>query len=132
MRRLVWTIVVCAGLMTSAAACGGPASTITKSAVGPNRPVSDITTGNVSGLGTVLVDGQGYTLYLFVPDDHSSHSVCTGTCAIEWPPLTLPKGTSSPTAGPGVVASLLGSTLRTDGSVQVTYNGWRCIRGLTT
>jgi predicted lipoprotein with Yx(FWY)xxD motif len=87
-------------------------------------PVYQVRTGTVPGLGTVLVDGQGLTLYLFVPDKQSGHSTCAGTCAQAWPPLLLPSGVSSPTAGPGVNASLLGTTKRSDGTVQVTYNRW--------
>ena len=34
---------------------------------GPQK-VYEVHTGTVKGLGTVLVDGQGMTLYLFVPD----------------------------------------------------------------
>jgi predicted lipoprotein with Yx(FWY)xxD motif len=86
--------------------------------------MSEVTIGRVSGLGAVLVDGQGFTLYLFVPDDHSSHSVCTAICAIEWPPLLLPTGTSAPRAGHGINPALLSTTTRSDGTVQVVYNGW--------
>lgn len=82
----------------------------------------------MAGLGTVLVDGKGDTLYLFVPDDHSSHSRCAGICAAAWPPLVLPPGVTSPRAGQGVRTSLLGTTLRTDGTRQVTYNGWPLYR----
>jgi predicted lipoprotein with Yx(FWY)xxD motif len=110
-------------VLAMVSSCGGPVTTAPKSSVGPNAPSYEVTTGQVNGLGTVLVDGQGFTLYLFVPDAHSSHSVCTGICAIEWPPLLLPKGASA-RAGHGVNAALLGSTTRGDGSVQVVYNGW--------
>jgi predicted lipoprotein with Yx(FWY)xxD motif len=87
-------------------------------------PVYEVTTGKVPGLGTVLVNGQGFTLYLFVPDKQSGNSTCNGTCAIAWPPLILPTGVSAPVAGSGVKSSLLGTTKRADGSVQVTYNRW--------
>lgn len=86
-------------------------------------PVYEVSTGTVKGLGTVLVDGQGFTLYLFVPD-HQSESTCYGQCAEAWPPLLLPTGVSTPVAGPGVNSKLLGTTHRTDGTVELTYNGW--------
>jgi predicted lipoprotein with Yx(FWY)xxD motif len=86
--------------------------------------MSEVTVGKVNGLGAVLVDGQGYTLYLFVPDDHASRSVCTGICAVEWPPLLLPKGTPAPRAGHGINPALLSITMRSDGTVQIVYNGW--------
>jgi predicted lipoprotein with Yx(FWY)xxD motif len=108
------------GLVGGLGGCGtSPSSTVR--AVGPDYEVS---TAQEGGLGTVLVDGKGYTLYLFVPDDHSSHSRCVGICAAAWPPLLLPKAVPLPVAGPGVRSSLLGTTLRSDGSRQVTYDGW--------
>lgn len=72
-----------------------------------------------SKLGRYLVNGSGYTLYLFLKDTGKT-SKCTGACAKAWPPL-LTKG--KPKAGSGVRASLLGTTTRSDGKVQVTYNG---------
>jgi predicted lipoprotein with Yx(FWY)xxD motif len=57
-------------------------------------------------------------LYLFVPDNQGD-STCYDACAGNWPPLT-----GDVTAGAGVDASLLGTTTRTDGTVQATYNGW--------
>ena len=87
-------------------------------------PVYEVGSAQVSGLGSVLVDGQGFTLYLYVPDAQSGKSRCSGTCAVEWSPLTLPSAVKSPVAGPGVEASELSTTRRSDGSVQVTYNGW--------
>jgi predicted lipoprotein with Yx(FWY)xxD motif len=87
-------------------------------------PTYEVRAMSVGGLGTVLVDGEGFTLYLYSPDDHSSRSTCKGACADAWPPLVLPAGTSSPVAGPGVNSSLLGVTLRAGGKFQVTYNGW--------
>lgn len=96
-----------------------PASTSTTA-----PPFYEVRTGTVKGLGTVLVDGQGLTLYLFVPDKQSGTSTCYGTCAAGWPPLTLPTGAAKPVAGPGVNAALLGTTHRTDGTTEITYNRW--------
>jgi predicted lipoprotein with Yx(FWY)xxD motif len=69
-------------------------------------------------LGLILVNSRGHTLYLFAKD-RNGKSACSGSCARFWPPL-LSKGT--PTAGPGVKRSLLGTTRRSNGSRQVTYN----------
>jgi predicted lipoprotein with Yx(FWY)xxD motif len=72
-----------------------------------------------SPLGRILVDSRGITLYDFVPDKGTT-SVCYDACAALWPPL-LTNG--KPIAGPGVRASLLGTTKRKDGKLEVTYNG---------
>src|SRR6266516_4584841 len=70
-------------------------------------------------LGRILVDSKGITLYDFVVDKGTT-SACYGACAALWPPL-LTHG--KPVAGPGVKASLLGTTKRKDGKVEVTYGG---------
>jgi len=65
----------------------------------------------------ILVDAKGRTLYLF-EKDKSGKSACYGQCTKYWPPLlTIGK----PTAAAGVKASLLGTTRRTNGAMQVTY-----------
>jgi predicted lipoprotein with Yx(FWY)xxD motif len=72
-----------------------------------------------SGLGQILVDSQGRTLYLFAKD-MGTQSECTGACASAWPPL---RATGEPTVGSGANASLVGTTMRSDGNPQVTYGG---------
>jgi predicted lipoprotein with Yx(FWY)xxD motif len=72
-----------------------------------------------TGLGQILVNSQGVTLYLFKADQ-GAKSACTGACAGAWPPL-LVKG--RPTVGTGANASLVGTTTRSEGTTQVTYNG---------
>jgi predicted lipoprotein with Yx(FWY)xxD motif len=70
-----------------------------------------------SQLGRILVDSNGITLYDFVKDKRGRSS-CYGACAQLWPPL-ITKG--RPRAGRGVRASLLGTTKRKDGKLEVTY-----------
>jgi predicted lipoprotein with Yx(FWY)xxD motif len=70
-------------------------------------------------LGKVLVDSSGHTLYLFKKDS-GTQSACSGACATAWPPL---RTSGKPTAGSGAKASLVGTTTRSDGKPQVTYNG---------
>ena len=72
-----------------------------------------------TGLGKVLVDARGRTLYLFEADK-GTKSACDGACASIWPPLVT-KG--KPTAGVGVSASKLGTAKRSDGTMALTYNG---------
>jgi predicted lipoprotein with Yx(FWY)xxD motif len=84
----------------------------------------DVTVSTAStDLGTVLVDADGMTLYLFDPDAQGASS-CYDDCAANWPPLTA----DDPTAGAGVDSALLGTTERDDGTVQVTYDGWPLYR----
>ena len=70
-------------------------------------------------VGTALVDGQGRTLYLFEADKGTT-STCNGACASVWPPVTT---SAKPMAGHGVDAAKLGTTKRSDGTLEVTYNG---------
>jgi predicted lipoprotein with Yx(FWY)xxD motif len=72
-----------------------------------------------TGLGSVLVDAQGRTLYLFAADKGTT-SECSGACASAWPPL---RDSSKPTVGTGLKASLVGTTKRSDGQPEVTYGG---------
>jgi predicted lipoprotein with Yx(FWY)xxD motif len=72
-----------------------------------------------SKFGKILVGSDGRTLYLFAADKMMA-STCYGACASVWPPLAV---IGTPKAGPGVQASLLGTTKRTNGSAEVTYNG---------
>jgi predicted lipoprotein with Yx(FWY)xxD motif len=69
-------------------------------------------------LGRILVDSHGRTLYLFEKDKHGE-SACTGQCATFWPPLIT---AGKPSAAAGARTSLLGTTKRADGRLQVTYN----------
>jgi predicted lipoprotein with Yx(FWY)xxD motif len=110
------------------AACGsGGSSSATQSNGGANASAQRASTSGSSGtvdvtssaLGTILVDSQGKTLYLFRADT-GTKSACTGACAAAWPPLVT---TAKPTAGGGVKGSLLGSSKRADGTEQVTYGG---------
>lgn len=72
--------------------------------------------------GSILVNAQGMTLYILTSEAGGSIK-CSGQCLNFWPPLLLPSGTTTPTAGSGV-AGKLGTVTRSDGTVQVTYNGY--------
>jgi predicted lipoprotein with Yx(FWY)xxD motif len=69
-------------------------------------------------LGRILVDGRGRSLYMF-EKDKGGKSACNGQCATFWPPLIA---SGKPLASAGTKASLLGTTKRADGRLQVTYN----------
>ncbi len=76
-----------------------------------------VSTGT-TGLGRILVDSHGKTLYLF-QKDRNGKSACSGKCASFWPPLIA---SGKPRATGGVKASLIGTTKRADGRLQVTYS----------
>jgi len=71
-----------------------------------------------TSLGRIVVNSAGRTLYMFSKDKNDK-SACAGMCAKFWPPLTA-AGKSR--ASGGARASLLGTTKRADGRLQVTYN----------
>lgn len=77
---------------------------------------------SVSGLGTVLVNAEGRTLYTFAPDN-KSEVTCTETCAAVWPPLKAEPGAEPEPSGP-VKAGLLGTLPDPEGGEVVTYAGW--------
>ena len=70
-------------------------------------------------VGTALADARGRALY-FRAVDGTRKSTCYGTCAAAWPPLLT---SAKPLAGLGAKQTLLGTTKRTDGKLQVTYAG---------
>jgi predicted lipoprotein with Yx(FWY)xxD motif len=107
----------------AAGACSGGGSTSAASGTSPTTVASSGPPATVkvasSGLGNILVDSQGRTLYLFLKDAGTTSS-CTDACATAWPPL---RDAGTPTAGSGADASMLGTVPRTDGAAQITYNG---------
>ena len=112
MRGLVLTI---AGLAAaSSLAVGLNSASASNHAPSPGTRVGVAS----SGLGRILVNDRGRTLYLFAKD-RGGKSSCTGKCAGFWPPLIA---AGKPRAAAGAKASLLGTTTRPDGRLQVTYN----------
>src|SRR5207253_10444719 len=93
------------------------------SAGGASSPSSagSVTVGSASSnLGTFLTGPNGKTLYTHAGDSVNT-STCTGGCLTAWPALTV-ASRQQPTAGSGVTGTL-GTFSRSDGSMQVTYNG---------
>ena len=79
-----------------------------------------VSLGGNSDLGSFLVGPNGMTLYLFTKDEPDKTN-CYDQCAVNWPPLLVAQG-ETPVAGDGVTGQL-GVITRTDGGLQVTYNG---------
>jgi predicted lipoprotein with Yx(FWY)xxD motif len=118
MRTFKLMIPIAAVALLVAAGCGSSSSKTSSNATSSaaKNVAVDL---NTTKAGKVLVGPNGRTLYLFEKDTGSS-SQCSGACASNWPPLTT---TGKPSAGSGVKASMLGTTMRSDGKEQVTYNG---------
>jgi predicted lipoprotein with Yx(FWY)xxD motif len=116
MKHSFAVLVLAAGVLTLALLAAGPALSSPSAA---SAQTAKVTVSKSAALGTILVDGQGRTLYLF-EQDRRGRSSCAGACATYWPPL-LTHG--RPAAGRGVKGSLLGLTRRADGTTQVTYAG---------
>lgn len=105
---------------TSNTAASTPASTPTTAT--SNSSGVTVSTASVSGLGEILVNSQGHTLYIFEPDKHA-RVTCTGSCAQLWPPLKLPSGQRAKASGQ-VNAALLSSLPSPEGGQVATYAGW--------
>jgi predicted lipoprotein with Yx(FWY)xxD motif len=138
-RKLYAIALLAAALALLAAACGGGSDSTSsatsseaanagatsaekepvKAAPNAEEGTTFVSLANAGDLGMVLVDSQGMTLYEF-EKDKGTESTCYGECAKYWPPL-LSKGEPQPSNGAD--ASLLGTTERKDGTMQVTYNG---------
>jgi predicted lipoprotein with Yx(FWY)xxD motif len=118
-----------------AAGCAAPtpapaATTVATPAVLPATGATPAATANASGtvvqiaqktgFGLWLVDGKGMTLYMFTKDTPTT-SACYAACATLWPPFTT---TTAPVGvGARITPSYLGTLKRTDGKLQVTYDG---------
>jgi predicted lipoprotein with Yx(FWY)xxD motif len=76
-----------------------------------------VKTARHKGLGTILVNNKGFTLYMFVPDKQKKVT-CKNACAAVWPPLKVKSG-QKPTAGGLARKRLLGTYGRV-----VSYNKW--------
>jgi predicted lipoprotein with Yx(FWY)xxD motif len=113
------------------AGCGGSSKTSSGStaASSPSTATSAPATGGVkissstiTGLGPVLVNAQGRTLYTFAPDKDKKVT-CVSTCAAVWPPAFLPSG-KKPVAAGSVKQSRLASDPDPAGGRVITYAGW--------
>jgi predicted lipoprotein with Yx(FWY)xxD motif len=117
------------GVAALLAGCGGgsqkPTTSTTSSSGSSAKPSTSFSTANVSGVGSVLVDGRGKTVYILTSDG-KTNVPCTDSsgCTGQWPDLPLPDGSSGAKAGTGVKASLLGTKKESDGETYPTYNGW--------
>ena len=136
MKRLGVAILAAAALALVVAACGSSKKTSSSSAGTTPAPAATSTPSTSSkayggsgggvkvnlrkvSFGTVLVGPNSHTVYLFLKDKGTT-SQCNGKCAVVWAPLTT---SGQPQAGSGLKSSLLGTSKRNDGTMQVTYGG---------
>jgi predicted lipoprotein with Yx(FWY)xxD motif len=108
-----------AAMALLAVSCGGTTSPTAVTTPSPAATGEKIAVATNAKLGQILVDESGMTVYLFLADSGTA-STCYTSCAAIWPPVLT---TGTPQAGAGAQASLLGTTTRTDGKVEVTYAG---------
>ena len=113
---------------SSPAAAGGASSASSASGAsnaGTSASTVTVSAKNVAGLGTVLVNQDGRTLYMLTTEK-GGKITCTASsgCLHAWPEINLPSGTKAATAGSGVKSSLLGTVKGGAGKTEVTYNGW--------
>lgn len=124
-RVLIATAAI-ALLATACSSSGGAATqapSVAPSVAAPSEApaTGDATVTVASGpLGDHLVGPDGKTLYLFTPDSANT-STCEGSCAENWPALTVEDGATA-NAGDGVTGTL-STFARSDGALQVAING---------
>ena len=129
-KPLVMLLVPAAALLV--AGCGSSSTTSTKSSAStpaapstsstPAAKAVEISTRTLPGLGSVVVNAQGRTLYVFAPDK-AKKVTCVGACASVWPPLALSSG-QKPVVSGQAKSSLVGSDPNPGGGRTVTYAGW--------
>ena len=119
------------GTAATVAACGSSSSTAA-GAAGSSAPAGASSTASatisatrVPGVGTVLVNGQGQTLYMLT-SERGGKITCTQAngCTQAWPETLLTNGATTAKAGSGVQSSLLGTVKDASGNLEVTYNHW--------
>jgi predicted lipoprotein with Yx(FWY)xxD motif len=106
------------GLITIVAAAVLLTSLSTALAASKSASRATVSTAK-TGLGKVIVNSRGRTLYLFEKDKRH-RSTCSGACAAYWPPLIAHRKLI---AAGGAKQSLIGTIKRANGTRQVTYAG---------
>jgi len=122
-RMLIGGLAV--GAAVAVAACGSSSPSATGSAAeGSSATAVTISVTSVPGVGPVLVNGHGQTLYLLT-SEKGGKITCTNSngCTQVWPETVLSPGMMA-TAGRGVRSSLLGKVRGASGLLQTTYNHW--------
>ncbi len=114
------TVAACSSSSPSTAA-GSPG----RATASASSAAVTISAKSVPGVGTILVNGQGQTLYLLT-SEQGGKITCTKAsgCTKFWPETLLASGMTAAKAGSGVQASRLGTVTDASGNLEVTYNHW--------
>jgi predicted lipoprotein with Yx(FWY)xxD motif len=113
------------GSSSSPSAAGAAAAaSASPGAAGASSSTATVAAKNVPGVGTVLVNSKGQTLYMLT-SEKGGKITCTASngCTEAWPEVDLSGGATKATAGAGVQSALL-STVKGASGTEVTYNGW--------
>jgi predicted lipoprotein with Yx(FWY)xxD motif len=121
-RLMAVALLAVVGLVAAAAASAS--STSRSGVAGAQHATSSVAvkTRKIKGLGVVLVNPAGRTLYVFMKDRQRRVS-CTGSCQSFWPPLKW-KGSGRPKAGGTAKSGLLATDKNPSGGKVVTYKKW--------
>jgi predicted lipoprotein with Yx(FWY)xxD motif len=119
MRRTGRPILVVAALALTFGALSAAVGPGIAGAASTPANATQISTVKNAKLGTILVaeDTVVYTL--------KGNKSCNASCQKSQPPVLLPDGVTSPTAGSGVDAAKLGTASAANGALQITYGGKR-------
>jgi predicted lipoprotein with Yx(FWY)xxD motif len=139
--RVLTLVALAAAAAVSLGACGtsstiagvpSPAPVAAPAAApAPAAPAGPaLTASPTAALGTVVVDGTGYTLYRFDKDKPKpSKSNCNGSCATQWPPVLVASAAEAKEVKlDGVDAGAVNTVKRADGKLQLTIGGWPVYR----
>lgn len=121
-RKRFWFAVgtlAAAGLLAACGSSSGGGSSPAAAGTTPASSGAAVSTASTP-VGTILVNSSGMAMYVFAADS-PGHSNCTGSCLTYWPPVPAPASMSIAPAG---VTAKLGVLKRTDGTSQLTVNGW--------
>jgi len=115
-------MTACSNSDDNAAAATTPAPTSAAASPTADPDAVTFSATSVGEVGTVLIDSEGYTLYLLAPEKNGKIE-CVKECLDFWPAIVVESGQTA-AAGDGVDASLLGTIERPEGGIQVTYGGY--------
>ncbi|MER7578919.1 hypothetical protein [Kitasatospora sp. NPDC097691] len=118
--------IAAAALIAGCGSSGGSKTSTPSTSGSQSAPASaTLQTATDPKLGTIVTDSAGFTLYRFDQDENNPpESYCNGSCAVIWPP----EHANGDVTVKGIDSKLVGTVTRSDGTKQVTVNGWPVYR----